>query len=311
MIYLSASPHVGDAAEEASAAAASARYSKHEQAEIVHGKHLPESAAHGEHGTSAQQPIESACEACVCLVQARLGDWWWTKVGGHVPSSPFSPQVSESSSWSKGFAGNGDLFGAASERKGMERDRAGADGEDDTEADGWFSGLVAGLEFGLTKTQAASSRRRLAQTLMAALLPSIQEVLLAGPPPHVASATAMSASRKESLAAMHERLCTHLVRVLVLCHRAVREAAGAAGTGGLPSKADAVEQLASRQAEVLRALLVTLVRLAPRSLDANAALSWPPPAIGLLAAKTITALATVDTAAFRAQVLKLHVLQCS
>ena len=163
--------------------------------------------------------------------------------------------------------GSGDLFGA------------GIKDPDDKEVepDAWLGGLAMCLQSALTSTEAGSPRQGVAQRLLTALLPPIHHSVSTGPPAREVPAVAAAAG------SVDERVCTQCVRLLLLGHNAAPEHA---------------------KAQVLGAVVASLLQLTPDpdSQGQGRDAQWPPASIGAVAVKTITALASVDTATFRLQV---------
>ena len=150
--------------------------------------------------------------------------------------------------------------------------------KDEVEADAWLGAIAMSLQSAMASSQAGSPRRGLVQRLLAALLPALHDSVSRGPP---AAHLVPAADAPLDAVSLGERVCTQFVRLLLLSHNGAHEHA---------------------KAHVLGAVVTSLLQLTP---DPNAEgddARWPPVSVGAVAVKTITALAAVDTAAFRLQV---------
>lgn len=162
--------------------------------------------------------------------------------------------------------GAGDLFGAGVKEQ---------DVKDEVQADAWLGAMAIGLQSALASSQPGSPRQGLAQRLLTALLPALHDSVSRGPPERLAADASAGAT------ALDERVCTQFVRLLLLSHN------------GAPEHA---------KAQVLGAVLTSLLQLTPDPNCQRGDARWPPATASAVAVKTITALAAVDTTAFRLQV---------
>ena len=181
----------------------------------------------------------------------------------------WSPSALASEASTPQVRGAVDLFGPGGKEP---------EAKDEVEADAWLGAIAMSLQSAMASSQAGSPRRGLAQRLLTALLPALHDSVSRGPP---AGHLVPAADAPLGAVSLGERVCSQFVRLLLLSHNGAHEHA---------------------KAHVLGAVVTSLLQLTPDPNAEGGDARWPPASVGAVAVKTITALAAVDTAAFRLQV---------